>query len=319
MSFKARLAAVFGALAVLAAAFVLGSVFSPQRLEERRSGAPLISLGPSPQISSVDVYTRAADAAPLLSLQRKGANLWEAAGGPATYPASADRVAALLQGLIGLRRGKLASSDPAKMADLGLEPETAHQVVLHVEGKPEIALLIGKRAPSGDEEYVKVKGEPSAFLTRSSLGVLLSQERSYWYELHVLPDDVQAATVMSINVSGSSVGAPFTLLRVPAGQSFEWQIQGKKVSVNQMAATAMVDRVTRLEGIDFAQEPASGSPSLQITVVALNGDRYILRVNQGPKDGKVFLTTSWSPWTYVVDSFTLSRTVFPLSDLLGVQ
>jgi len=322
VTFTARLAAVCTALALLAAAFILGRVFSPQRMEERRSGAPLVSLGHSAQVASVDVYSHATDSTPLVTLQRKGANLWEAAGGDTPYPASSDRVAVLLQGLLDLRRGNLVSSDPAKMANLGLDPASAHLVILHAEGRPDVALLVGKRAPSGDQEYVELRGESSAFLTRSSIGILLSQDRSYWYGLRVLPDDVQSGAIMSVAVSGSLIGAPYALLRVPAGQSFQWQLHGQNAAVNQTAATAMIDRLAQLEGIDFAPggTPASQAGRLlEVTVIALNGDRYILRVGAGSHNGELSLTTSWSPWTYVLDSLTLTRTIFRLSDLLATQ
>jgi len=318
VSFTARLGVVLAALALLVAAYILGVLFSPERLEERRSGAPLITLGPSAQVASLDIYSHAADSVPLVTLQRRGANVWETAGNGVSYPASSDRVAALLQGLLGLRRGNLVSSDPAKMADLGLDPASAHQVVLHVEGKPDVALLVGKRAPSGDEEYVELRGDRSAFLARSSIGILLSQDRSYWYGLRVLPDDVQSTTIMSVAVSGDSVGSPYTLQRVPAGQSFQWQFRDRKAAVNQTAATAMVERLAQLEGTDFA--PGGGATKLlQVTVIALNGDRYILRLGPGSQSGELLLTTSWSPWTYVVDSVTLSRTIFSVSDLLAAQ
>lgn len=318
MSSTARLAAVLAALVVLVAAFILGILFSPQRMEERKSGAPLVRLGPSAQVLSVDIYSHADDSAPLVTLRRKGANVWEAAGSGASYPASPDRVAALLQGLLGTRKGNLVSSDPARMADLDLDPASARQVVLRVQGKPDVALLVGKRAPSGDEEYVELRGDPSAFLTRSSIGILLSQDRSYWYGLRVLPDDVQSTTIMSVAVSGSSIGSPYTLQRVPAGQSFRWELRDQNASVNQAAATAMVERLAQLEGTDFVPAGRAAGP-LRVAIVALNGDRYTLRVGPGPRNGELLLTTSWSPWTYAIDSATLSRTIFPESDLLAGQ
>ena len=83
----------------------------------------------------------------------------------------------------------------------------------------------------------------------------------------------------------------------------------------------MAERIASLEGIDFAQAPPGQSSAagglLQITVLALNGDRYILRVSPGPEPGKLLLTTSFSPLAYVVDSLTLTRTVFALSELLA--
>ena len=339
MSFPARLTAVCSALALLLAAFVLGSIFSPERIARRNAGAPLVSFTPSVRVSAVDIFARASDSAPLLTLTRQGANLWQASSGSLSYPASSDRVAALLQGLQHMRRGNLVTRDPSKRSELGLDNGSAHMVRLRVEGRPDVTLLVGKRAASGDEEYVMARGEPSAYLTRSAIGILLDQDRTYWYDLRVLPADIQGSTILSISVRGSirlgpqSEGAlrgDYTLARTAAassgqgtqaGQPTGWQIEGQKTEVNVLAASTMAERIASLEGVDFAQAPPARSSVagglLQVTVLALNGDRYILRVSPGPEPGKLFLTTSFSPLAYVVDSLTLSRTVFPLSDLLA--
>ena len=228
MSFAARLTAVCSALAALLAILVLGTVFSPERIQQRNAGAPLVPFTPSVRVTAVDIFTRASDAAPLLTLTRKGANQWEASSGSLSYPASSDRVAALLHGLQDMRRGNLVTRDPAKRTELGLDDDAAHMVRLRAEGRPDLPLLVGKRAASGDEEYVMARGEPSAYLTRSAIGILLDQDRSYWYDLRVLPVDIQGSTILSIGVRGSiRLGSPlegvlrgdYALVRVAAAQA----------------------------------------------------------------------------------------------------
>jgi len=329
MSFPARLASVCAALVLLVAAWVLGIVFSPQRVAQRSAGAPLVSLLGSRQIVSLDIFARASDPAPIASLKRVGLNQWEVGAGSLSFPASADRVAALLQGLRDMRRGNLVTRDPTKLDSLGLDEDTAHKVVMHMQGAPDTALLVGKRAASGDEEYVKASGDPSAWLTRSSVGILLAQDRSYWYDLRVMPEDIQGGTIFSINVSGSVrlggpgekvLGGSYTLSRRSA-QSSEWVIQGQKAAVSPLAAATMADRLALLEGIDFAQsavgDTAPDAGLLQVTIVAINGDRYILRITGGAEPGKILLTTSWSPWTYVMEPAALARIVFAESALRG--
>jgi len=319
MSFRARLLAVCSASALLAVALVLGIVFSPQQVAQRKAGAPLVALPASARITSVDIFTRASDKAPLLTLKSSGPNRWEAESGGLAYPASPDRIAALLEGLRGMRRGDLVTTDPAKRPELGLDGDTAHMVLLHAEGA-EVALLVGKRAASGDEEYVMARGEPAAYLTRSSVGILLDQDSAYWYDLRVLPEDIQGGTILGITVGGSSVKDAYSLERGQGAQG-EWRIRGRQEPVNPLAASAMADRLAELSGLDFAKSPPAaraGAPEgFQVTITAINGERYVLRISPGAEPERLFLTTSWSPWTYVVDSRALSRAVFPLSDLLG--
>ena len=329
MSFPARLALVCAALVILVTAFVLGIVYSPQCVAQRSAGAPLVSLPSSVQILSVDIFMRASDPAPIATLNRKGPNQWDVVAGSLSYPASGERVAALLQGVRDMRRGNLVTRDPGKLDSLGLGDDTAHRVVLHLEGSADMTLLVGKRAASGDEEYVKAQGDPSAWLTRSTVGILLGQDRSYWYDLRVLPEDIQGNTIFGIAVAGSvrlgtsgerMLSGSYTLSRRSA-QSSEWVLQGQKAAVSPLAAATMADRLAQLEGIDFAQsaigDAAPDSGLLRVTIIAINGDRYIVRITGGAEPGKILLTTSWSPWTYVLDPATLARTVFAESALLG--
>ncbi len=145
-------------------------------------------------------------------------------------------------------------------------------MVQHAAGKPEVAIPVAKRVPRGDEEYVKVPAEKAAFLTRSSLGVLLGRDRSCWYELRVVPEDVQPTTIISVAVSGSSTGAPFTLVRAPAGQGYQWQLQRRSAPVNQTAAAAMIGWLSWKGPTSLSTHPAQETrcrlPSWRSTVTA---------------------------------------------------
>jgi len=173
-----------------------------------------------------------------------------------------------------------------------------------------------------------VRGEDAAYLVRGSLAFFLSQDRAYWYELHVLPDDVRGTSIGRISVSGSlSLGGPqgetlrgpYTLVRGTGERDGEWTMQGEKRPVNRLAAGGMANSLALLEGVDFSEAAPDGSGGngrLVVEVSTLEGKTYSFRMRPGPQPAQFLVTTSWSAWTYLVNELPLKRAIPPVSDLL---
>jgi hypothetical protein len=324
MRFSSRLILLCSLIVVLTAALVLGIVFSPDRVQARSAGRSLLSLSPD-QIVGFDVM---AGGSVQVSLVRNGAT-WQVNGGDVSYPASAPRIALFLRTVSGLTRGTLVTRDSAHFAELGITGGTARRLVLRRVGGPDIGLTVGRRAPSGDEDYVLLDGETGVSLVRGSLGFFLSQERPSWYELHVLPDDVQATTVASVSVRGGltvdgtvrgMIDGPYTLVRGQS-QAGTWSMEGEKRSVIGPVAASMVSSLALLEGVDFTVDgltpsgPAAGALFCDITTTA--GKSYSLVIKPGSRPGTLSLTTSWSPWTYLVNALPLQRALLARDALLA--
>ena len=326
MGFRSRVISLCAAIVLLTASLVLGILFSPERVQARSTGKPLIEKGF--EVEGIDIDSKAETLATL----RRRASGWEAqAAGGRVYPASGERLAIFLRHLAGLTQGRLASRDSGHFGELGLG-EDARRLVLRLAGpkgaagtERQTTLLVGKRGPSGDEDYVMVEGENAAYLVRGSLSFFLAQEKSYWYELHVLPDDVQGSTLAAITIAPITIGpitGPYTLSRKSGTQGAPWSLEGDSAPVNQTAAGAMANALANLEGEAFADPPPAdtstapgGAGRLAIEVSIHEGKKYSLSLRPGPESGKLLVTTSWSPWTYIVDVAQLRRAVLPLSSL----
>lgn len=198
MSFRARVLVISSLLALLVAAFLLGTFLSPEQAQEGAAQEPLLAAAGPGDISEVDfVYQGSVE----LTLRRKDGG-WEALTAGHVHPGSTDRIEAFVKGVTGLKRGRLVGTGRGgQLAELGLSDDTARLLVLR-GGKGETGLLIGKRGPSGDEDYMMVKGTDAVHLVRGSLAFTLSQDRAYWYELHILPDEVRGAEISRISVTG---------------------------------------------------------------------------------------------------------------------
>jgi hypothetical protein len=345
MRFRTRLLALCGVLAGLLALLLLGISLSPERVQSRTSGRPLLPGARAQKIDAIDISVNGETKVAL----RRTASGWETPSGARTYPASSDRINTFLRTVTGLPRTSLVSSDTRHLPELGLSTDAARLLVLHQTGAPDAALLVGKRGPTGDADYVQVRGQEQVYLARGSLAFFLAQDHSYWYELHVLPDDVQGATIAAISVRGSlrldGTGASvirggYTLKRPSAEKQDQWVVGSPEKPADRVTAGAMANSLAMLEGLDFAEGPAGaalpgaasppggaspggaspgGAERLEISVETFAGRKYSISASLGPEPGKVRITTSWSPWTYILNALLLQRAVLPESSLAAAR
>ncbi len=317
MSFRARLTAAVAALSALVILTAVGIVFSPDRLRARAAGQPLLA-GVSPQtVSGIEISS---PGAPTVTLRRSGSG-WQIPTATATYPVSAETVTNFLRTVAGLTRTSFVTKDAQHRAELGLSPATAKLLVLNRPGAADIALEVGARGPSGDADYVRVRGEQSVYLARGSLAFYLSQPAASWYELHVLPDDVLGTTISSVVVSGGlggagALSADYSLRRPSQDKLDQWVMGNAGAPADRVTAGAMASSLANLEGIDFysGPRPAAGA-GLRVDVTTFAGKQYRLAVLAGPEPGKVLVTADWSPWTYLVNALAFQRAVLPESSL----
>jgi len=330
MSFRTRLLAVCGTLASLLVLFLFGTLFSPERVQARTSSQPLLP-GLSPEkIDEIEITEEGASTRLL-----RTARGWEIPRGTSAYPASADRIETFLRTVAGLRRTSRVTSAPQHLSELGFSGDRSRLLVLHQSGAADIVLQVGKRGPSGDADYVRLDGQDLVYLARGNLAFFLLQKPPYWYELHVLPNNVQGTTISSITVSGAldAAGAAgvalrggYSLRRPSADKPDQWIVGGDARPADRVTAGAMASSLANLEGVDFAEPKAAaggsgtsgaGTGRLDIAVTTFEGKKYSLNVTRGPEPGQVRITTDWSHWTYVVNDLPLQRAVLPESSLRG--
>jgi hypothetical protein len=327
VSFRARLAAICVALAVLVALFLLGLLAPQGGRESRTVEAPLLPIASPAEISEMQIH-----AGPLagraLTLRRKDGD-WEAreAGeareGDRIWPASSERAEALAGLLAGLRRGRLVSRDPARRGELGLE-SGALLVLRRGQGQPELRLRVGVRAAGGQEDYLALEDEPEVYLVHGNLSVLLAQDRAYWLNLYVFPDEVRGETIGRVEVRGAVpagegelIRADYTLERAGEG----WTVDRAPADVP--AAQGMVEALAQLQGGDLlAQEEASrsavpASGGLEAVVTTLDGRTYAFRVVR--EGQRLLLRVSGSPWVYPVNSRLLARAILPAEELRSAR
>jgi hypothetical protein len=163
------------------------------------------------------------------------------------------------------------------------------------------------------------------YLVRGNLSVLLSQDRAYWLDLYVFPDEVRGETIRSVAVQGAvsaGAGEPpirggYTLARSGEG----WTLDGKPA--DPLAARAMAEALAQLQGEDLleagAAAPQAAAPAvgggLEAALTTLDGKGFAFRVVR--EGEKLLLRPSGSPWVYPVNPRLLARAIRPAQELLA--
>jgi hypothetical protein len=315
VSFRARVVGACAALAGVVALFLLGLLLPQGGRETRAEEAPLLPLSSPAELSEIEIQA----GGHALALRRKDGG-WEAREGGRVWPASSDRAEALAALLAGLRRGRLVSSDPARRAELGLEGGPL-LVLRRGEGRPELRLRVGGRAPGGQEDYVSLEGQPEVYLVRGNLSILLAQDRAYWLNLYVFPDEVRGETIARVVVRGAVptgegdlIRGGYTLARSGEG----WTLDG--APADAAAAQAMAEGLAQLEGEDLLEAaaapsgPGPASPGgLEAAVSTLDGHSWSFRARW--EGNRLLLRASGSPWVYPVNPRLLARAIRPAAEL----
>jgi hypothetical protein len=328
MDFNLRVVGLTALLAVLIGLFVGGQLFSPAGRSGRAAGQPLLSVGSPAAITGMDIQVPGGAE---VSLVRADGG-WAASMGGRRYPAAAARAEGLAVLLSTLRQGSLASRDAAR-AGLGLADDTARRLVIHrAGGRPDIGVSVGARAPSGEEDYVQVRGAKAAYLVRGSLSILLGQDRSYWLDLSVFPGGLAAGDITRVSVNGRPgagaqafgqaaklLSSSYVLERGMGGEG--WKFAGSAAPVDPLVASAMVEAVASLEGDEFASAetptdgPAAASLSIEVTTAA--GAAHVLRIVPEVHGNALLARADTAQYPCILNPAVLARAVLPPTSLLA--
>jgi hypothetical protein len=168
---------------------------------------------------------------------------------------------------------------------------------------------------------VSLEGQPEVYLVRGNLSILLAQDRAYWLNLYVFPDEVRGETIARVVVRGAVptgegdlIRGGYTLARSGEG----WTLDG--APADAAAAQAMAEGLAQLEGEDLLEAaaapsgPGPASPGgLEAAVSTLDGHSWSFRARW--EGNRLLLRASGSPWVYPVNPRLLARAIRPAAEL----
>jgi hypothetical protein len=324
LAFRKRLLTLSVAIGVLAAAYVLGVVFSPANVRRREVEAPLVPRFEAQGIAKIRLTTGQGK----ITLEKKGEG-WFVPIGSEQYPASDTRIEALLDFLRTIRRSRLITSNPEAWSDFGVDQTAANKIeTLDATDKVTLEIIVGKEDQAQGGSYVRLGSSNEVVLVNRLFDYYLNTEAQFWSYLRMFPKDLEGTSLNRISVQSAAgfpaVASPalnYTLLLGEERQR-NWKVLGS--SAGQELDNDKVDRLAgtlaSLEGTGFAagvDAAAAGltKPAAEILASTADGKDLRLLVGSSAGEERYYATVEGSKYVYEVALFRLQSLFKPLSEL----
>ena len=248
------------------------------------------------------------------------------------YAADLGKVRALLLGLADLRLLEPKTARPENYAKLDVddpgEGRRAKGVTLEDgEGKPLLALVVGRAKPGAGALFVRRRGEAQAYLVEGRLD--LPVEAEGWWERRVLDiprERIRAVTIRQPDGARLHIhrekaeDKDFAVDGIPAGRELRYP------GVANGIATGLVrldmDDVTPAEGFAWDEAKAVEAvyetfDGLKVHVAVLEKDgRHYARFRAEGTDEAQELNRRLEPWVYAVPPYKADKFTQTMEDLL---
>ncbi|MBU3057699.1 DUF4340 domain-containing protein [Pseudomonas indica] len=316
-------------LALLAAALLI-AFFWLQREPQPVATAqePLLPMlqGKFNEVSAIEIQR---PGQPLVRLARKD-GVWVVPA-KSDYPAAGQPLAELLRALSEARKVEAKTRNPEfhgrlGVAEQGKEDEQATRVTLERGTGEPVRLLIGKAAPQGRGQMVRLAGDPQVWLVNQSIEMPANELAWLDRRVTVIPFgdirefDLRHAGGEQLTLFRESKDEPNLKVRqMPQGQRLAYEA----------VANGMVMPLSRLdfaEAAPLAQVQFKGKPELEFTLATFAGGR--LKGAVYAQGGEHWLTLpereglseaevpAKADWTYRLEPYQYQAMAKKLKDLL---
>jgi hypothetical protein len=275
MSFKKKIIVLGSIAGLLLVVFIMGEIFSPQRLTRAASETELFPGFRADSAQRIEL----ADSSSRVLLIKAGN--WTVDINGVRYPANVTKVGFLLKEISAVTRGELVTRSQDKAADLGVEgPQAVHLTVSGGNTDVLCELFAGKTSATGKGRYIRTGKGAGTYQTGDSLSPYITTDKRFWEDLKIFPSDLKTESVIRLSIrcrialSGGKDQRTldYGLFRTQDQQGRQsWGFADKGAAPLEEKVRSLIDSVLALEGNDFDTSPdaarhVSDAPSATITL-----------------------------------------------------
>lgn len=314
MSAERRVVVLSGVFIALAALYVGGLLLD-------RSPAPPVVVRDFKASAATDVLVGSTEL-------RKENGSWQVSIGGSWFPADSVKIDGMLRSLAGMTAGRVAAESQSNWSAFGVDPSSA--VPLRVKsGRGTLAdLLVGKSSADGGV-YVRSVTGPDVYDVFANIGTYVSADPSYWSDLQILPKSLNVDSLQTISISahgftvgGDRVDGSYLLESSVVRGKNAWVVHGQPdLKLDPGKVLSLEAEIIRMMGDRFVvgRDPkATGTtrPQAVIRISDQQGSSWTISV--GNRLGAQFyVKRSGLPYTYLVNEWTLHRSIPRLSSLVA--
>ncbi len=327
MNFKRKIITLSIILFVLTAGYVLGVIFSPERVEKRRANVPLLTNIKKSDVWKVKIKTK--DGGIILA---KDSNGWTLSINNRSFPADSDKVARFIDELGKLKKSKIITNNPDNWKNFDVIKDKAKRFILYNKSGGEISdLYIGKNGLGGQGFYVrKSKSNEVVQTDSSSISYYLNSRDNFWSYLKIFPKDIKKTDVIKITLKKDAAFDKKDTIKKVSYELFKgdskkepfWKVKGKdSFKLDDEKVGRVVEDLITIEGNSFAANITDSDAGLSDakTIAAFtlqNNDSYSLLVGKEKQGAEQFyVKRSGGKYIYAVSIWKLKRIFKSLDSL----
>lgn len=327
LSFRSKILVLGAAIAVLAAVYVLGLVFSPARMGRREAETPLLPGFNRDQRDLVAAIELATAEGNLRLLNSRES--WVLPGGSREYPASQSRIDAFFDFLSETKRARVVTDNPEAWAEFEVSGDAPQRIrLLDGEGNILTEIIIGKSATGGGDDYVRLGDSNEVVLSNRSFDYYLNVEDKFWSYLRIFPEDLEGQDLMRISIDSEVLftdGTPGSLnytLVLDAEQQNLWRVANRpQLTLDNGEVDLLANNLADLDGTEFAAavdraEAGLTDPAGQI-LLSTEDDRDFRLLIGGPAgEDQLYVARQDGAYIYKVSEWRLKGILKTVDDLL---
>ncbi|MEW5815240.1 MAG: DUF4340 domain-containing protein [Spirochaetota bacterium] len=325
MKFKARLISLSSTLAVFVIIYLIGLFFSSSSVQRRNENRLLFPGFKTSEVVSIEIH----NGNNRTIFQKDNTDDWILLINGNTFPAEKKKIDSFIKVLSELRQYRIVTENPADWERLGLtEKEGKKVIVKSIDGKAGLKIHIGNLSSRGKGDYLRLEGDNKVYITDVSISFYAEQKVKYWSHLRILPDGITGDDIISIETdadilvdkaANEIITAHYLLVRQGESKKNLWEYRGQKaVELDQNAVNQLANSLASIEAGEFViDQTVTGDPDVRITVSTGTGKKFSISMVASKNDDAIYLQADSTPYTYLVNGWTVKRVVKTVDELSG--
>jgi hypothetical protein len=324
MSFRTKLISLSAVIGVLAAAYVLGLIFSPASVRQRELETPLVVRLEADSVAKIRLMGPDGS----LTLEKRG-DEWLVPMNGENYPAADSRIEALLDFVQSTKRSRLVTSNPEAWKDFGVDAEANQKIeMMDATGAMLLGLIVGKVDEGRGGTYVRLESANEVVLVNRMFDYYLNTAGRFWSYLRMFPADLEGTDINRVSLK-SPAGFPseeagalsYTLL-LGEGRERNWKVldSAAQLELDNAKVDRLANALAGLEGADFAppgarEQAGLDSPRAELLVSTAKGQDFRLLVGNQVGEDRYYAALEGGEYVYEVARFRLQALFKPLPEL----
>ncbi len=320
-------------LAFLTVTYVLGIVFSPENVQNRKAQEPVFAILNKESVARIEIIEGDFP----VELEKRGED-WVVLISSMAFPASESRIDSLLDLVIALKKSQVVSENPENWQNFEVSGENSKQLKLFNKTGQVIAHLhIGKSGLGSKGNYIRLDSSNEIIQSDRSLNFYINSEESFWSDLRLFPRDLTGEDIIRITIRSRISfseheeklnGLDYTMVLDNVSGIETWQVYGMDSSLFPLSpekVDSIANTLAAFEGNEFiadvVQDQAGlADPVAEIEFTTIDDVSYTLQVGAHSQEkNQYFIKVAGQSYGYKAAAWRLEKILVPLETLANKE